>query len=279
MKKLALALMCLVSVAFFASCTKPVENPEPSIALMTGENFVYDGQTIDLYADYNIGFRAASNSQTMKELASFSLVGKIYDVDDTEIYTEDTTFTISGTEYVYQEALSFGTETKDLVGKVTFVATVTDVDGKSNNLTINLNINQPAQPLEVNTINWVRRGSTSQNADEMAACGLKWVARDAYHANIQPLNDDCQLYTVLNSLDKYNEITTDLEKAAYFAELMETARPVDEYRNISTSASGTYNDILAVIDADGEQHLILFERAEVTTGSFGTQTSIFGKVK
>ena len=73
MKKLALALMCLVSVAFFASCTQPVENPEPSIAVVTGENYIYDGQTIDLGVNYNLGFRVASNSQTMKELAKFQL--------------------------------------------------------------------------------------------------------------------------------------------------------------------------------------------------------------
>ena len=64
MKKLALALMCLVSVAFFASCNKPVANPEPSIAAKTGENYVYDGQTVDLGQNYTLGFVAASNSQT-----------------------------------------------------------------------------------------------------------------------------------------------------------------------------------------------------------------------
>ena len=77
MKKLALALVCFVSVAFFASCTEPVANPEPSIAVMTGDNYIYDGQTIDLYQEYNLGFRVASNSQTLKELASFSLVTKL----------------------------------------------------------------------------------------------------------------------------------------------------------------------------------------------------------
>lgn len=277
MKKLALALVCFASVAFFASCTPEITNPEPSIAIMTGENYMYDGQTIDLNQDYILGFRAASNSKTMKELASFSIVGQIFDIDDTELYTEDTTFAISGTEYVYQESWNFGT--RELVGKVAFTATVTDVDGKVNSVTINLNINQPAIPLEVTDITWVRRGANSLNADEMAACGLKWVARDAYHANIQPLNDDCILYTVLNAPDTYEAVTTDIEKDAFFANLIETGRPVDEYRNISTSQDGEYNDILAVIDADGEQHLILFVKASVETGSFGTQTTIEGMVK
>ena len=278
MKKLALALVCFASVAFMASCVKTVEHPEPSIAVMTGENYVYDGQTLDLNTDYQLGFRVASNSQTMKELATFQYNAKLYDLDNVLQDEQNNTVTITGTEYVYEQVVNFSIN-RDLVGTAEFTGTVTDVDGKTNSVTLTVNLNNPAVELVVKDITWVRKGANSLNADEMAACGLKWVARDAYHANIQPLNDDCQLYTVLNSLDKYNEITTDLEKAAYFAELMETARPVDEYRNISTSASGTYNDILAVIDANGEQHLILFERATVETGSFGTQTSIFGKVK
>ena len=40
MKKLALALVCLVSVAFFASCDPTVEHPEPTIALLTGEGYI-----------------------------------------------------------------------------------------------------------------------------------------------------------------------------------------------------------------------------------------------
>ena len=276
MKKLALALVCLVSVAFFASCDPVVENPEPSIAVMTGENYIYDGQTIDLGAAYQLGFRAASNSQTLKELASFNLVTKIYDMEDNEYYSEDTTIVISGTEYVYEETIGFR---RDIISKVTFTATVADVDGQVKSAVINLLVNQPAQPLEVTSITWVRRGSTSQNAEEMAACGLKWVARDAYHANIQPLNENCKLYVVLNNVEAYNAVTTDVEKAAFFAEQMESNHPVDEYRNISTSAPAEYNDILAVVDDQGAMHLILFEKADVETGTFGTQTTIYGKVK
>ena len=277
MKKLALALVCFASVAFMASCVKTVEHPEPSLAVMTGENHLYDGQTIDLGTEYILGFRAASNSETMKELATFNLNAKLYDLDNVLVQTADTTFTISGSEYVYQEPWTFGF--RELVGKAIFTATVADVDGKTNSTTINVNLNNPAVELTVTDITWVRRGANSLNAAEMAIYGLKWVARDAYHANIQPLNENCKLYVVENNAEAYNAITTDIAKAAYFAQLMETGHPVNEYRNISTSQDGEYNDILAVIDANGEQHLILFVKAHVETGSFGTQTTITGKAK
>ena len=276
MKKLALALVCLVSVAFFASCND-VTNPEPSIAVMTGDDYVYDGQTIDLGTTYKLGFRAASNSQTLKELASFNIVTKYFDTNDEEYASEDTTIVISGSEYVFEETLNF--TLREIIGKISFTATVTDVDGQLKSAVVNINVNMPAQMLEVTDITWVRRGSNCQNEEEMAACGLKWVARDPYHANIQPLNENCKLYVVLNNAEAFNAVTTDVEKAAYFATLMETGTPVTEYRNISTSADGEYNDILAVVDASGQQHLVLFIKAQVETGSFGTQTTITGKTK
>ena len=281
MKKLALALVCLVSVAFFASCEPDVQNPEPSIAIMTGENFVSDGQTIDLGTEYQIGFRAASNSQTSKELSKFNLVVTIADLEGNTTSTSDTTMTISGTEYVFQESLKFDFD-RELVAKVVVTATVTDVDDKVNSTSISMSINQPAQALEVKDITWARRGSNLQGDTEaeMAAAGLQWVARDAYHANIRPMSN-CTLYVIENNLDTFEGVATDLDKAAYFANLQEIARPVEEYRNVSVAVTGdrTYNDILAVIDAEGETHLVLIGVANVQTGSFGVHTTITGQVK
>jgi hypothetical protein len=281
MKKLALALVCLVSVAFFASCTPEVTNPEPSIAIMTGDNFVYDGQTIDLGTEYQIGFRAASNSETSKELSKFNFVITIADLDGNTTSTSDTTLTISGTEYVFQQPLKFEMD-RELVAKVTVTATVTDVDGKVKSASIGMSINQPAQTLEVKDITWARRGSNLQGdtEQEMAAVGLQWVARDAYHANIRPLNN-CTLYVITDDLETFEGIATDVDKAAYFTKLQELASPVEEYRNVSVAITGdkTYNDILAVIDATGAAHLVLIGTANVQTGSFGVHTTITGQVK
>ena len=276
MKKLALALVCLVSVAFFASCN-PIS--EPTIAVITGENYVYDGASIDLGTNYQLGFRAASNSQTMKELAKFNLVTKIYDMEDNEYYSEDTTFVISGTEYVYEETIGF---TRDLVGKVIFTATVTDVDGQFKTAVINLNVNQAAVPVEEKDVNWQRKGSNllNETETEMAAYGLKWVARDAFHANIQPLNENCKLYVVENNAADFNAVTTDVEKANFFNRF-ENVDAVTEYRNINVAVNGDkdYNDILAVIDAQGNKHLVLIAKANVQSGTFGVWTTIFGKTK
>ena len=276
MKKIALALVCFASVAFMASCTPEVTNPEPQIAVMTGENFVHDGQTIDLNTNYVIGFRVASNSQTQKELSTLKLTGKIFDLDGTETYSEDTIINITGTEYVYQEALNF-TLDRELVAKVEFAATVTDVDGKMNSTTINLNINKPAQPLIGRTFTWYRLGNTITGLDEY---GLNWrgnYPRDTY-AKLEP-KDGVKLY-IFNSED-WTNTTTDLEKATLFNKAIETMTPAENYFKVNvTQANMTYDDVIGTVLADGTCHLIHVTTSKATSlGAQGTEITITGEAK
>lgn len=273
MKKLALALVCFASVAFIASCTPEITNPEPSIALKTGENYVYDGQTIDIDTEYMLGFRAASNSQTLKELSTFKLGIRILELDGTEVDNADTLMNISGTEFVYDHVLNF-TLSRELVGKAEITATVTDVDGKLCTTTINLNVNQPAQQLISRAITWVRKGTNVEDATatELANIGLQWTGsyRDIM-ATIRPLdNADVTLY--LCPGDDFAKITTDVEKASYFASLPEysDASVIDKYRNISAEVSHTYNDMLAVV-YNGGNYLVHITQANVEAITSGGQ--------
>ena len=76
MKKLALALVCLVSVAFFASCDPTIQNPEPVISIVAEEGFLTDAQenVLDMDVAYPYGFMATSNTQTLKELSRMVIV-------------------------------------------------------------------------------------------------------------------------------------------------------------------------------------------------------------
>lgn len=254
MKKLALALVCLVSVAFFASCDPEITNPEPSIALITGENYVYDGQTIDVNTDYLFGVRAASNSQTGKELASFKMELKIMDMYDQVEYTQDTTYAISGTEYVYQDTLGF-TYNRELVGKVEITATAIDADGKSCHVTIKLNVNQPAQPLEVKDFEWYRLGNTQTGLEEY---GLFWErnAKSPY-AQIKPLNG-VTLYKFDSSV--WAATTTDVQKAALFSD---SNFVVSVYNNVDVNANGDYDDVIGTRMENGTMHLINVKKCTI----------------
>ena len=278
MKKLALALVCLVSVAFFASCTPEVQNPEPSIAIMTGENFVYDGQTVDLGVTYSIGFRATSNDQTKKELAKFNLNASLYETDGTLIFSNDSIIPASGTEFVFQNNnLVFEHNVRELIGKAIFTATITDVDGKVKSTTLTVNINQPAQPLVSRTFEWYRLGNTITGLDEF---GLSWKGnypKDTY-AKLVP-QDGVKLF-IFEAKD-WNEVTTDLEKAAFFNKAIETLHTADEYFEVNvTQMDMTYNDVIGTIMPDGTCHLIHVTQSHTQyVAPTGTATTITGEAK
>ena len=254
MKKLALALLCMVSVAFFASCTDPVENPEPTIAVMSAENYVngtVEEPTIIDVNDENainlkFGFHVESNAQTKKELSTLKITFEETYAEGT--YVSDTTIDLSGlTTYDFSEFL-FQQEEREIIGSVTITAVVTDVNNQTNTATIAFKLDQPAQPLIGNTIEWIRNGSNVETATAAAlkAIGLEWSGSyKEYMATIRVLeNEDVDMYICPG--DDYETITTDVEKFAYFANLAETAESVDRYRNITTNNSADYNDMLAV---------------------------------
>lgn len=276
MKKLALALMCLVSVAFFASCTKPVENPEPAISVISDEGFIQNGDVIDLGTPFVYGFKMTANTETKKELSQLSITTTIIDLDGKEESSEEI-ISISGqSEYSFVDTLSF--VAKDIIAYAKFTAVVTDVDGKTNSAIISVSINEAAQPLFARPIEWIRKGANLEGNTEaeMAAVGLEWTGSyKEVFATIRPLTD-ATLY--LCDGDDYDKITTDVEKAAYFADLMENAESTDRYRKITTNNSANYNDMLAVV-YDGETYLIHITRAEIATGNYGTQITIKGETK
>ena len=276
MKKLALALVCFASVAFFASCVKTIDNPEPSIAVLTGENYVYDGQTLDLNTDYQIGFRVASNSQTMKELATFQYNAKLYDLDNVLQDEQNNTVTISGTEYVFEQGVNFSID-RELIGKAEFTGTVTDADGKTNSVTLTVNLNQPAVVLAVEDITWVK---TAHNAQDLSAYGLFWKETNykSPFTHILPA-EGSTLYLVANGDRDFDRILTDVDLSNYFSNLVETSTPIQDYKNVDCNQSANYNDLLVCKDANGNIHAINILRADITTPAAGTRITITGKAK
>ena len=254
MKKLALALVCLASVAFFASCDPVVDNPEPTIAVMSAENFVngtLEEPTIIDVNDENAinlkyGFHVESNAQTKKELSTLKITFEETYAEGT--YVSDTTIDLTGlTTYDFSEYL-FQQEEKEIIGSVTITAVVTDVNNQTNTAVIAFKFDQTAQPLNNTIFEWIRTGSEVNAATEAAleAIGLQWTGsyKDIM-ATIRVLdNADVDMYICPG--DDYATITTDVEKFAYFANLAETSESVDKYRNITTNTSADYNDMLAV---------------------------------
>lgn len=271
MKKLALALVCLVSVAFFASCEKPVEHPEPTIAILIEEGYVQNNDIVDLNETVNFGFVISSNPQTLKPLQSL-----VVEIDGNRWAT--LTDTLSGlTSFTYKDVVTYLPQRDSIIGTSEITATVTDVDGKTATATINLKINQPAIPLEVRDFEWTKVG---HNVMDLASYGLKWHENNwkSPFTHIYPA-DGYKLY--VRDGNDFANITNSVELASYYSAILEQGNPSDEqYNRIDCNASANYNDMLVTVnEATEEIQLIHVTRAEITTPSQGTKIVITGQCK
>ena len=143
MKKLALALVCLFSVAFFASCT---QEGQPTIQVYNEEGYVQDGDNVNANEEISFGFVVASSAVTNSELATL-----VVKVDDTEWANLDLT---GYTEYTYTDVVTYETR-EEILGSSVITAVVTDAAGQTATATITLTVIENDQPLLSNTFNWV----------------------------------------------------------------------------------------------------------------------------
>ena len=293
MKKLALALVCMFSVAFFSSCTNTIEHPEPSIAVKTGDYFItgsVDQPTIidaeDVNANnFKYGFHVEANSETKKELKNMVIIMDVitYEEDGqvNDVYYD--TIDLTGkTSYDFEDYL-FVQDKREIYTLIegTIKAVVTDVDKQTNSATVafELIMDYTPIPLVGRTIEWTRKGTDliGTTEQEMAAMGLKWTGSyKEVFATIEPLNNDVVMY--LCDGDDFDDIVYLDEKYEYFSDLAETATPIQKYRNITTNNDAVYNDMLAVVYGE-EYFLIRINDADIETGSYGTQITINGDAK
>lgn len=263
MKKLALALMCFASVAFFASCDPVVQNPEPNIAILTSSEVSYltDGQVIEVNEVYPYGFIASSNPETMKELAS--LVVKCGETILCDTAISGTTFTFTGE--IYFE------ENREIIGNAEIIATVKDAAGETNSASIKVNINKEDN-LEPAEFTWNRHGGTA--ATGLEEFGLQWTSNTkVIYANIRPL-DGATLYKF--DPEVWEATTTEAQKAALFTEQV---AGISVFNEVSCDATHDYDFVIGTT-YNGENHLIHITKAVVTpvTG-VGTDITITGEAK
>ena len=245
----------------------------PSIAVMTGDNYIYDGQTIDLNQEYTLGFRAASNSQTMKELATFRLETRAYDEgDNSPDVISDTTIHINGYVYTYNEIVKFALAKDQIIGRVEFVATIYDVNGKMNTKTVTVNINMAEAPLEVLDFEWFHQGNVQSGLE---AYGLCWGRNaKAPFAEIKPL-DGVILYKFYSSV--WDEVILPSQKVAVFSD---NAITTSVYNNVDVNQNGTYDDVIGTRMPDGTLHLIHVVMCRIgTLTSQGYPITIYGQAK
>lgn len=265
MKKLVLALVCFASLAFFASCAK---EGQPTIQVLNQEGFVKDGAVVDQNTNVYFGFVVASSPESKKELSKL-----VVTIDGTKWAEKDLT---GMTEYTHIDTVYYEPE-RDIVGQSVIQAVVTDAAGQTATATITLSINEPALPLLTRTFEWSRWGNDIQGLDEF---GLSWKGnypKDTY-AKLVP-QDGVKLF--IFEANDWDEVTTDVEKAAFFNKAVETQHTADEYFEINvTQMDMTYNHVIGTVMPDGTCHLIkVIKSHSQYVAPTGTKTTINGEAK
>ena len=248
MKKLALALVCLVSVAFFASCSP---EGDPTISVYdTEDGYVKSGDNVTVGEEFKFGFDMASSVETSKELTS--LVVTITTPDNFE---EEETLEFPGgvTEYKYRKTYTYKSKT-ELVGVITIKAEVTDAAGKTAIVTMELNLFE-SDALVESDFEWRRdNGAAGTGMEEF---GLTWTKNvdGKTVAKIEPL-EGAKL--VVFTPETWTNTTTEAQKAALFTE----ALGIDSYKEVSTTASSDY-DLVIGTSYNGKTNLIHIKHCEV----------------
>jgi hypothetical protein len=268
MKKLALALVCLLSVAFFTSCVEDPIVGDPTITVFNAQGYVQDGMVLQLNEQYPISFICNSNALSGKNLTKF-----VIKVND-ETWIDSTIF---ATQYTFDSFITF-TPTKGDTVAVNITATVTDEAGQTASAQMNIGVIMEDEVELVPTpVEWYRWGSTITGLDEY---GLEWkgnYSRD-YYAKIVPAAG----VTLLTFSSKdWDATKTETEKLVLFHNAIENGQTAEYYWNVNvTQGDMTYDDVIGTIMPDGTLNLIHITRSTtVSHGSQGAETTISGEAK
>ena len=274
MKKLALALVCLVSVAFFASCDPEeiIQEVQPNIEILTEDGYLQNGDVLDLNEVGLYGFRASSNVNTQAELAKFVVTCTVTSGEETyepEVVCDSV---ISGTEFVFEDYIYFEIEGKDIIGSAEVTATITDVDGYSNSTSFVISINEQ-ELLEVAPFSW--RRYNGQDGTGLAEYGLKWETNieRAFYAVNNPLEGATLIH--FRNTEVWDEVTTAVQKAALFSELPTGANEVEQFDKV-VIGNGTHDYVIGTI-YNGEYYLIHITKT--TAENRAWEYTIQGEVK
>lgn len=129
MKKFVLALACLVTTLFFASCTQEQIDDflekKPNVAFMEAEGCISSNTSVLSGAELSFQIKASPNSGSHSPLTNINF--SVTDIHGTTVKSVDQTIEDPSGETIFTE--SFTTEKASTYA---IIATVTDEDGKVN---------------------------------------------------------------------------------------------------------------------------------------------------
>lgn len=263
MKKLVLALVCLVSVAFFASCEKEAGNP--TINFVQGEGYISSDDTIAAGTEFMLGIQAKSNETTQELLTDCRIL----------IISNEETLFDTLVSNINQNQYNFDGQVALPEGIYTISATVRNTAGNSAECRMTITSVTFDTPIEAHDFEWFRWGNHEQHGLE--EFGLYWDRNR--NAIILP-TEGTTLFTGFTK-EQWDAVNTQNEKAAFILEALENPQyAATEYTGISTNGSGPVGDVILTLTADGNSHLIYIDRIQFGEyGTYGYPMTVTGQAK
>ncbi len=170
----------------------------------------------------------------------------------------------------YIDTLVFPNAGLAVGGPTNYTFTVTDRDGLTTEVSFNVTVESGSTALSSpQAFTWTRVGG--QAGTGLDQFGLAWTSNTATSAIVTTGSNTTMVQ--LSAAD-FAGITTQQELAAAIS----GGTAITEYTGVSATASGTYDDVLAV-NNDGDLYLLQVQSADVTTGGQGTTITIDGEYK
>ena len=262
MKKLALALVCLVSVAFFASCQK--EAGIPSINFVAGEGYISTDATVEANTPFMFGIQAKSNPTTLEPLTKCFI----------QIISNDERLYDTLVENINQNQYNFDGQIALPEGVYSIIATVHNDKDMTNECRMTITSVVTDTPLVGSTFTWNRHGG--EQATGLEQFGLKWTSNGKEDfAKITPL-EGVSLYEF--DPEVWETVTTTNGKAILFSLAMESGNEITLFNKVSAWTTHDYNYVIGTVMPDGTCHLIHITKGVVSTFK-GTDITITGEAK
>lgn len=248
-----------------SSCSKDEdETPQdltPNIDFKGGNEYISADALVTTGQDFTIGITASSNANSGKKLKS---VKYTVTSNNAVVLEFDSIFS----ETSYNLDYTFNMEN---AGEAVFKFDVTDKDDQMKSISLTVTAESADTPIGAAADTYFKRiaGAAGTGLDGF---GLKWTSNlKETHAVIA--KDAATKLVQLTAAEWTSISTVEALTAA-----VDAAADMADYRGISTTVSGDYDEVLGVI-YNGEYYMIHLTSATVVVDGNGTTVEIYGQSK
>ncbi|NPD44132.1 MULTISPECIES: hypothetical protein [unclassified Lentimicrobium] len=268
MKKFKFILLFVAALGMgLTSCSKdddetPVD-VTPNIDFKGGNEYISADAVVTAGQDFTIGITASSNANSGKKLKSVK-----YTVTSNNVVVLEFDSVFNETSYNLDYVFNMSDP-----GAGVFKFVVTDKDDQTNTISLTVTAESADTPLGVAEDTYFERvgGAAGTGLDGF---GLKWTS-NVERATYAVLAKDAATKLVQLTAAEWTSITT----VEALTAAVDAAADMADFRGISTSADGDYDDVLGVI-YNGEYYMIHLTSATVAVDAVnGTTVKIYGQSK